>query len=67
MVAAKSLMTTALHCTNIDSSEANISPYFRHLGAALADDAADELVGDGHLMALLLAGVPGLPSQKGQS
>ena len=42
-------------------------PDLCHLGAAFADDAADELIGHGHLMALLLAGVPGLPSQKSKS
>ena len=51
-----------MHFTNIDIVAASASPDLRHLGAALADDAADELIGHSHLMTLLLAGVPGLPS-----
>ena len=35
-------------------------PDLGHLGASLADDAADELVRDGHLVALLPARAPGL-------
>jgi len=43
-------------------------PDLCHLGASLADDAADELVGDGHLVGLLGARAPGLArtSQQGQ-
>ena len=38
------------------------SPDLRHLGAPLADDAANELVGDGHLVSLLLGSLaPRLP------
>jgi len=42
-------------------------PDLSHLGAALADDAADELVGDGHLVALLGVRRPPLAAQHGQS
>ena len=44
------------------------SPYFRNLGAALADDASDELVGHRHLVGLLLGSLaPRLAGQQGQS
>ena len=38
-------------------------PDLSHLGAALADDAADELVGDGHLVGLLAVLAPALTRQ----
>ena len=41
------------------------SPDFRHLGSTLSDDAADELVGDGHLVGLLSGGA-GLAGEEGQ-
>ena len=44
------------------------APDLSNLGAALADDAPDDLVGDGHLVGLLGARAPGLArtSQQGQ-
>ena len=38
-------------------------PDLSHLGAALADDATDELVGDGHLVGLLVVLAPALTRQ----
>jgi hypothetical protein len=43
-----------------------ILPDFGDLGARLADDAADELVGDGHLVGLVGAGRPTLSGEQRQ-
>ena len=44
------------------------SPDLRYFRSSLPDDAADELVGDGHLVGLLLGSlVPSLTCQKGES
>ena len=41
-------------------------PDFRHFGAGLANDAANQLIGDGHLVGLVGAGRAALPSEQGQ-
>ena len=43
-----------------------IIPDLSHFGSALADDAANELVGDGHLMRLLAVRRSPLPAQHGK-
>ncbi len=43
-----------------------ILPDLGDLGARLADDAADELVGDGHLVGLVRAGRPALSGEQRQ-
>ena len=43
------------------------SPDLGHFRASLADDAANQLVGDGHLVGLLLGGgTPALAGEKGE-
>ena len=51
------------HCIGVYTDDSHVCcapPDLGHLGASLADDAADELVRDGHLVALLPARAPGL-------
>ena len=51
------------HHNHIFEDKVRILPDLCHLGAALADDAADELIGDGHLVGLLAVLAPALTRQ----
>jgi hypothetical protein len=42
-------------------------PDLGHLGASLADDAADEFIGYGHFVGLMSAGRPTLTRKQGKS
>jgi hypothetical protein len=43
-----------------------VLPDLGHLGAGLADDAADEFIGYGHLVSLMGAGRPTLAREQGK-